>query len=284
MSNLKQNTALIIAALTFKETQRRRILWIGLLMGGAFLLLFGLGFHFIYLEFANEISLAGDESEVAFSFLTLAGLYVTNFLIIILSVLISVSAISGEIDTHTIDALITKPIRRWEVVLGKWLGYALMILCGVLLLPGGILLIVYWRAGFVMNNVPAGLLLMYMEGLIVMTLTIAGGTRLSTLANGALAFMLYGLAFIGGWVEQVGALFRNETAVDLGILASLIMPAEVLWRKASTLFQPQIASGIGFAGPFAVSAQPNNLMLGYAGIYILFSLLFALSSFSRRDL
>lgn len=284
MSNLKQNTALIIAALTFKETQRRRILWIGLLMGGAFLLLFGLGFHFIYLEFANEINLAGDESEIAFSFLTLAGLYVTNFLIIILSVLISVSAIAGEIDTHTIDALITKPIRRWEVVLGKWLGYALMILCGVLLLPGGILLIVYWRAGFVMNNVPAGLLLMYMEGLIIMTLTIAGGTRLSTLANGALAFMLYGIAFIGGWVEQVGALFRNETAVDLGILASLIMPAEVLWRKASILFQPQITGDIDFVGPFAVSAQPNNLMLAYAGIYIFLSLLFALFSFSRRDL
>lgn len=280
---LQQITTFIIAALTFKETQRRRILWIGLLMGGAFLLLFGLGFHFIYLEFASEPDMM-DDANVAFTFLTLAGLYVTNFLIIILSVLISVSAISGEVDTHTIDTLITKPIRRWEVVLGKWLGYAFMILCGVLLLPGGILLIVYLRAGFAMNNVPAGLFLMYMEGLIIMTLTIAGGTRLSTLANGAVAFMLYGVAFIGGWVEQVGALFRNETAVDLGILASLIMPAEVLWRKASTLFQPQIMGNFNFAGAFAVSAQPNNLMLVYAGIYILLSLLFALFSFSRRDL
>lgn len=275
-------TTLTIARLTLKETQRRRILWIGLIMGLAFLLLFGTGFHFIYQEF--EAAGNPQDESFALTFLTLAGLYVSNFLIIMLSVLISVSTISGEIDTHTIDAVITKPIRRWEVVLGKWLGFAFMILVGVLLLPGGILLIVYLRSGFTMANVPAGLAFMVLEGLIIMTVSIAGGTRLSTLANGALAFMLYGVAFIGGWVEQIGALLRNETAVDLGILSSLILPSEVMWKKASTMFQPSAAGGLEFAGPFSVVSQPSNAMVVYAVVYVVVFLLAALWSFSRRDL
>ncbi len=275
-------TTLTIARLTLKETQRRRILWIGLIMGLAFLTLFGTGFHFIYQEFQAEGN--PQDATFAFTFLTLAGLYVSNFLIIMLSVLISVSTISGEIDTHTIDTLITKPIRRWEVVLGKWLGFAFMILVGVLLLPGGILLFVYLRSGFSMLNVPAGLAFMYLEGLIIMTVSIAGGTRLSTLANGALAFMLYGVAFIGGWVEQIGALLRNETAVDLGILSSLILPSEIMWKKASTMFQPNVMSGMEFAGPFSVVSQPSNAMVVYAIFYVVIFLLAALWSFSRRDL
>jgi hypothetical protein len=107
-----------------------------------------------------------------------------------------------------------------------------------------------------------------------------GGLRLSTLANGSLAFMLYATAFIGGWVEQIGAMLRNETAVDLGIVAGLIMPADVLWKKASLYFQPGLQTAVQFAGPFVVMSQPGRAMTAYATTL----LLLALWSFSRRDL
>jgi ABC-type transport system involved in multi-copper enzyme maturation permease subunit len=275
-------TILNIARLTIQEAQRRRILWIGTLMGFLFLIVFGLGFHFIYLDVTENLS--PEEFEFPFLFLTLAGLYATNFLVIMVAVLVSVATISGEVETHTIESLITKPVYRWEIVLGKWVGFAIIIFFYVLLLPGGLLLIVYVRAGFTMNNVSAGLGLMYLEGLVGLTVSFVGGTRLSTLANGALAFMLYGVAFVGGWVEQVGALLRNETAVDLGILASLIMPSEILWKKASAVFEPRLVTGFEFAGPFAVGSQPSDGMIIYAVIYILLLLGLALRIFSRRDL
>jgi ABC-type transport system involved in multi-copper enzyme maturation permease subunit len=200
------------------------------------------------------------------------------------SILVSVAAISGEIESHTIESLITKPVRRWEIILGKWVGYAAIILVYVLLLPGGILLIVYLRAGLTLENVPAGLALIYLEGLVGLSISLLGGTRLSTLANGALAFMLYGIAFVGGWVETIGAVLRNETAVDLGIIASLVMPSEILWKKASAVFEPRLVTGFEFAGPFAVSSQPSDAMIVYAVIYMVVLLLLALRSFSRRDL
>lgn len=276
------DTTLTIARLTVRETQRRRVLWVALLMGILFLVVFGLGFHFIYVDVTKYLS--PQEVQFPFLFFSLAGLYATNFLMVMMAVLISVAAVSGEIDSHTVETLLTKPIRRWEVILGKWLGFAFLILLYLLLLSGGIILIVYLRAGFVTHNVVPGLALMYLEALVVLTISITGGTRLSTLANGAMAFMLYGLAFVGGWVEQIGAVLRNETAVDIGIVASLIMPGEVLWKKASTLFQPQAVGGLDFAGPFVVASQPSNAMIVYAILYVLLLLVLALWSFSRRDL
>jgi Cu-processing system permease protein len=271
-----------IARLTIRETQRRRILWIGTLMGIAFLVVFGLGFHFVYLDISRVMS--PDEFRTPFLFMTMAGLYSTNFLVIMVSVLISVATVSGEIESHTVESLLTKPMDRWELIIGKWLGYALIIFLYVLLLPGGVLLIVYLRSGFALSNIPYGLALIYMEGLIGLSVSIAGGTRLSTLANGALAFMLFGIAFIGGWVEQIGAMFRNETAVDLGIVSSLLMPTETLWRKATTIFEPQMGGGMDIAGPFMVAAQPSDVMIGYSILYIIALLALALWLFARRDI
>ncbi len=50
--------------------------------------------------------------------------------------------------------------------------------------------------------------------------------------------MLYGLAFIAGWIEQFGALFRNEAAVNTGIVISLLVPSEAMWKRAAYLLQP----------------------------------------------
>lgn len=251
-------------------------------MGLLFLIVFGLGFHFVYVDVTK--SLPAGEFELPFLFLTIAGVYATNFLVVMVSVLISVSTISGEIESHTIECLLTKPIRRWELLLGKWLGYAAIILIYVLLLPGGVMLIVYFRAGFSLNNVPAGLMMIYIEGLVALSVSMVGGTRLSTLANGALAFMLFGIAFVGGWIEQIGALLRNETAVNIGIVSSLVMPTEILWKKASILFEPQLSLGFEFAGPFGVSSQPSDLMIAYSITYVIALMGLAVLLLSTRDL
>ncbi|MCA9928471.1 MAG: ABC transporter permease subunit, partial [Anaerolineales bacterium] len=263
--------------------QRRRILWLGLLMAVGFLTVFGIGLHYIVSELSRT-GMGREEMEVATGLLLSAGLYVVNFLIIIMSVLTSVTAISGEIDSHTIETLLTKPVRRWEVILGKWLGFVLLLLLYVMLLSGGLMLIYTLRTGFVVHNVVAGMSIMVLQGLVVLSVTMWGGTKLSTLANGVLAFMLYGIAFIGGWVEQIGALFRNETAVDIGIITSLILPTEILWKKALSLFQPKVIAAANFAGPLAVTSQPSDLMIEYAVGYTAVLLLLALYNFSRRDL
>ncbi len=276
----------IIAQLTIREAQRRRILWVALIMGILFVTLFSTGLHYIIRDIQKYgLDLNSELDLIPISALSVTGLYVTNFLVVIMSVLVSVAAISNEVESRLIDTLVTKPMRRWEIVLGKWLGFALMAVVYSLLLSGSILLFVYLRIGFTFDNVLQGMLLMAFNAVIVMTVSILGGTRLSTLANGVVAFMLYGLAFIGGWVEMFGSFLQNETAINIGIVASLVMPIEALWRKAVVLFQPRsLDINNGFAGPFAVGNEPSDAMIIYAIIYVVGLLLVAMRLFGTRDL
>ena len=276
-------TILIFAELTIRETQRRRVLWLVLLLAFGFLTVFGLGLHLIFCEIV-QAGVPMDEIELGLGMLFSAGLYAINFLVVVMAVLISVTAVSGEIDSHTIEALVTKPVRRWQLILGKWLGFTVILTLYTLLLIGGIIVLYRWRTGFPIRNIPAGLGLMLLQGQLVLSLTLLGGTRLSTLANGVLAFMLVGIAFIGGWVEQIGSLLQNETAVDIGIVTSLMMPTEILWKQALVLLQPRVTTSPFAAGPFVVLSQPSTLMIGYALLYTAVLLLLALISFSRRDL
>jgi len=273
----------VIARLTIREAQRRRLLWVALFMGFAFLLVFGVAFHFIRLDIERQVAASEDLSFVSVLLLT-AGLYAVNLLVNVVAVLVSVTTISGEIESHTIDAIVTKPIPRWQVVVGKWLGFAVLVLGYLAMLVGGLMLIVYLRSGFYMDNIVRGVLMMALAALLVLTMSIAGGTRLSTIANGVLTFMLFGIAFLGGLVEQVGALIRNTAAVNVGIVSSLIMPADSLWKKATAYFQPSDVTNPFELGPFAAITEPSTLMVVYAVLYLVVLLAFSLWSFSRRDL
>src|SRR5438105_1694759 len=84
--------------------------------------------------------------------LAMAGLYVVHFLTVMLAIFASVDTVAGEIASHTIQTLVTKPVRRWEVLLGKWLGYAAMLVLYLSLLGGGILLMVYLQVGYTPPN------------------------------------------------------------------------------------------------------------------------------------
>ncbi|MEM8863752.1 MAG: ABC transporter permease subunit, partial [Chloroflexota bacterium] len=257
-----------IANLTIHEGIRRNIVRLAIGMGILFLIVFGVGIHYIFLQFEDANFISENEVAIAGTALTIVGLYVINFLLILVSVLISVASISSEIDTHVIDTIVTKPVSRWEIVLGKWLGFAIMITVYTLMLGGGLITISALRTGVELDSIAGGLALMALNGILVMTISIAGGTRLSTLANGVVAFMLYGIAFIGTWVENIGAVFENEAAVNIGIISSLVVPAEAVWRKASLLFESRILGNPQFAGPITVFSEPSDMMIWYAVFYV----------------
>lgn len=280
------NTIWTITRLTIRETQRRRILWVALFAGLAFLAIFGLGYHYIFQELEGSVSgqRTAELPRTISSLLVTMGLYVVHFLGIALAALLSAGTLSGEIESHTIDTLLTKPLARWQVVVGKWLAFALLLLAYMAALTAGILLLARLRSGFTLTNPLPGLALLMLSALAMLSVSMLGGTRLSTLANGTVAFTLYSLAFVGGWIEQIGALLRNTVAVDLGIFSSLVMPSDALWKRAALLWQPENIANDNLMGPFFVVSQPSPLMTQYAVLYTILLLLAALWSFSRRDL
>jgi ABC-2 type transport system permease protein len=272
---------LVMAHLTFTDARRKRLLAAALGLGAGFVVVFAVGLHFVALD--ARARLAPSQQGFVIGFVLMAALYAANFLIVMTSVLVAVDTLAGEIGSGVIEALCTKPIPRAAVVLGKWLGcWALLVLYAAVLC-GGVLLVARVVGGYTPPNAAQGVGLMLFEGTILLTLTMAGGTRLSTVANGVTIFGLYGLAFIGGWMEQVGTLVSNATSRYIGIAASLLVPSEALWQLAAHTMQPPIVRDINLT-PFSPASVPSPAMVAWAAGYLAAALAGAVLLFRARDL
>src|SRR5262249_55017823 len=132
---------LTIVHLTLHEAARRRILTATLIGAGSFLVLFGIGFHFVARHLTHEVGLTVARQHVALNALTLAGLYATHFLTLMTAVLLPVDTLSGEISTGVVQTVASKPVYRSTIVLGKWLAFALVAVAYFVVVAGGVLAI-----------------------------------------------------------------------------------------------------------------------------------------------
>lgn len=275
----------VIARLTFKEAIRRKIVLAALLLGIVFLGVYGAGLYFIERDLSSTPQ-AGNiiiKNQI-FNFLGLSGLYVVNFLFTAMTVLTSVDTVSGEVTSGTMHTLASKPVRRWEILLGKWLGYIIMLTPYFLFLGGGVVLLTKVLSGYQLPNMEFGLLLIWLNGILILNVTLLGGTQFSSLTNGVLVFAAYGVAFIGGWIEQIGSFLGNTSAVNVGIVSSLLLPSEALWKRAAYEMRSMVVDAVGFSPFTSSSSLPSPLMIQYAVVYAVLALALAIWNFQRRDL
>jgi ABC-type transport system involved in multi-copper enzyme maturation permease subunit len=220
--------------------------------------------------------------EISFAMLTM-GLYAVDLLAVLLTILTSVDTLSGEIASGTIQAVATKPVPRWQVLLGKWVGFVGMLTAYIAIMVGGVNAVTYVMAGVTARHLLRGCLLMWMESLVLLSVTFAFATYFSTLTSGVFALGLHALAFLGGWIEQFGALTQTQRAVSVGVVASLLMPSEALWRRAAFEMQSPLANAMRIS-PFSTLSVPSQAMVFYAALYLAIALVLAIRRFSQRDL
>jgi Cu-processing system permease protein len=272
----------VIAGTTFYEAARKRILWMALLAGVAFLLLFGIALHFQTEAFRDgHVSAFVQKQEL--NGMLLMGLYAIDLLIVVMTVLTSVDTLSGEIASGTMQAMATKPVRRWELLVGKWLGFSAMLTLFIALMVLGINGLTYCMAETTVRHLLQGLGLLWLESMLLLSVSFFFGTSFSTLTNGVLVLGLHGLAFLGGWIEQAGAFTKTPKAVAVGVVASIIMPSESLWRRAAYEMQSPLLTALN-RSPFSGISVPSPLMVGYAAVYMVLFLVLAIRRFSKRDL
>lgn len=274
---------LTIVHLTLHEAGRRRILTATLIGAAAFLILYGIGFHFVAKHAANEAGGIALRQRLMFNFLTLAGLYATHFLTLMTAVLLPVDTLSGDIATGVVQTLASKPVHRSSIVLGKWLAFSMVAVAYFAVVSGGVLLIARGIGHFTPPGLAQGLPLMALDAVVLVSVSIAGGAQLATVTSGILVFGLYGLAFIGGWVEQVGTMTGNVAAQNVGTVASLIMPTEAIWQRAAYFMQPSVMRDLQLS-PFSSGALPSTAMVWWAVFYAVLALLSGIQAFRRRAL
>ena len=278
---------LLIARLTWLETRRRRIALAALICGLLFLAVFATSMYFGFRLAARGGPAQGPVDvvgmRVAATVLTVAGLYVVNFLVTAVAILLPIDSLSGEISSGVIQTLASKPVDRAAIVVGKWLAYLAMTAAYLLLLGGGVILTMRLFADYVAPAVWVPMGLMLLGAAAMLSITIAGGVRLSTITNGIVAFGFYGVAFIAGWMEQIFSLFGNTTARHVGTVVSLLSPADSMWRRAAYELQP-VTTVIFQAGPFGVTSVPSAAMIVWAVLFVVGVLAFAAWQFRRRPL
>jgi Cu-processing system permease protein len=294
-------TLFVIAGVTLREASRRRLLLAGILLGIAFVLVYATGLWFVIgnapcggrgrpCRTAFELL----QIRTALNMISLAGLYVANLLVVATAVLLPVDTISGEIASGITQTLASKPIRRAEILLGKWLAYFLVVGAYLCLTAGGVLLSVWaisrvpGQGGFVVPGAARGLVLMLLAATIMLTLSIGGGTRFSTVTNGMVCFGVFGLGYLGGWIEQIGEIAATSqagrvVARNIGVVVSLLSPSDAVWRLAASGMMPPLARTLGIT-PFAPMSPPNLVMAAWALGYVAVLLALALRSFERRSL
>jgi Cu-processing system permease protein len=273
---------LLIARLTWLETRRRKIALAALVCGLLFLAVFGSAMYFGFRHAATQ---GGNplEMRIAAAVLTVAGLYVVNFLVNAIAILLPIDSLSGEISSGVIQTLASKPVDRAAIVVGKWLAYLAMTAAYLALLGGGVVLSMRLFADYVAPSVLVPMGLMLLGAAVMLSITIAGGVRLSTITNGIVAFGFYGVAFIAGWMEQILSMFGNTAARHVGTVVSLLSPSDSMWRRAAFELQP-IATAVFQNGPFIVVSVPSAAMIAWAVLFIVFVLAFAVWQFRRRPL
>jgi Cu-processing system permease protein len=293
---------LVIAGLTLREAHRRRILLAAAVLGLAFVGVYTFGLWFILSNApcgtrgnpcASPIQAA--QARNALSFLTLAGLYCANFLTVIAAVLLPVDTLSGEIGSGVTQTLASKPIRRSEILVGKWLAYWLMMAAYLCLTAGGVLIAVWAVNRALLDLGPAlppglvvGLPLVLLEATLMLTVSIAGGTRFSTVANGIVAFGLFGIAFLGGWIEEIGEVVVQTQSArtiirDIGTVVSLVNPSDALWRLAAYHMIPPLVRDLGLT-PFTPLLPPTGAVALWAVAYLVVVFAIGLRQFERRPL
>jgi Cu-processing system permease protein len=276
----------IMAGFTLREAARKRILAGAVVLTLLFVGLYAAAARFGYRNIDNSDQLTELTRPLFKMFIMLVGLYVTTFVGSLLAIFISVGTISSEVDNRLLDAILPRPIRRWEVVTGKWLGFALMLAIYVTVTTGAVILVTRILGGFWPRNPHVGIGALVLSSLFLMTLAMVGSSYFSTVTNGVIVTMLYAVGVIAGQMEQVGATLPtpSDALQRIGIVVSLIVPSDSLWRLASAQMSPERLVTFGIPSPWTSVNPPTYWITLWASGLIIIGVALAGWAFTKRDL
>ncbi|HLZ47529.1 MAG TPA: ABC transporter permease [Candidatus Limnocylindria bacterium] len=246
--------ALVIGRLVIREAGRRRLLLALLILTLIVMALTGWGFSRIPTITQRGVALSETQVKLISSQFLILTMFMFSFVLAMAAVFIAAPQISGEVESGTALAILSRPISRTEYVLGKWIGLAAL----VAVYAGGAAAIELGIVNAVVGYVPPEpvqfIAFVIGEGLVIMTFAVLLSTRLSGMVGGVTALVLFGIAWIGGIVGGIGVAFDNAGITHVGTATRLILPTDGLWRGAVYALEPQAVVAAG-SGP-AAAANP----------------------------
>jgi ABC-type transport system involved in multi-copper enzyme maturation permease subunit len=277
----------IIARLTLREAVRRKLLWslAGLTIVIAVLTAWG------FSRLADASPVTGPIEMVGVSQVLVLLAFMFSFVLAMTAVFAASPAIGPEIESGLLLAMLARPIRRGDVLLGRWLGLSLVLV--VYALVAGYLEIgaVAWATGYLPAEPALAPLYLAGQTLVLLTLAIVFSTRIASVAGGAVAVVAYGLAWMAGILGGVGDTINSDVLRGAGLVAHVVLPSDILWRGSVFALSPteQVLKAGGFDGrvfqvsPFYASSPPGPLWLAWCVVWIVAALAVGIVLLRNRE-
>jgi ABC-type transport system involved in multi-copper enzyme maturation permease subunit len=284
--------ALVVARLTVQEASRRRLLLALVILT---LLVVGFsawGFNKITTVTRSDGSLL---SPVQVTLITSQLLIVVTFVysgvLALSAAVVAGPLISSEVESGLLLSMLARPMRRSEVVIGKWLGLAVLV---AIYAAGSAFLeiaAVDWATGYVPPHPVELVLFVGTEGLVLLSLGLLLSTRLSGITGGVIALVAWLMGWVGGVVGDIGVGLQNQAIENVGKVSHLILPTDGLWRGAVYAMEPdavlatlRAAGTVGRANPFAAVDPPPIDFLAWVGVWFAIMLGLSIWSFRTREI
>jgi Cu-processing system permease protein len=252
----------IVALNTFREAVRDRVLYslvfFGLLMMAAAILV-------------GQISIGIEDTVIV----TL-GLSAISMIGLLIAVFIGVALVSKEMDKYTLYALLAKPVRRWEFLLGKFGGLVLTLAVNTAAMALGLLVVMLYVRHSLQRSDAVVLVAVYFI-LLKLALVVALALLFSCFTTPLLAILFtVGLYIVGLYVQEL-----RDLPFDL------MSPAMSSFTKWLSYLLPNFENFNVMAMAAHGRAVPGALILQntlYALLYCTIVLTAAAAVFSRRNL
>lgn len=277
-----------IATYAVRESVRRRVFLVVLVLTVAFLVLYALGVRaaFDQTGLLDESAPLDDQAITGGTLLGLA-MFATLFLGSVLAVFLTFGTVSGDAERGLLQTLVVRPVGRPSLLLARYLAAATV--------AGGYVLAVYLVAvvltgaagGWWPDRVLAPGLLLAGGVAIVAALSLLASVFLSTTASGIAVFMAFGAGLTAGLLHQIGDALDVDSLQDVGRIASLALPFEALYQWGLRLLTVDTGGFTGIVinlGPFGGARDGGAGLLVWAAGYVALACGLAVLGFVRRDL
>jgi ABC-type transport system involved in multi-copper enzyme maturation permease subunit len=283
---------LVIARLTVQETSRRRLILALVILTLIVVGFSAWGFQKITTVTNSEgATLPPEQVALITSQLLIVVTFMYSGVLALSAAVVAGPLISSEVESGLLLSILARPVRRSEVVIGKWLGLAVLI---AIYAAGSALLelaAVDWATGYLPPHPLQLILYVGAEGLVLLSLGLALSTRLSGITGGVIALVAWLMGWIAGVVGDVGTGLQNQAVENVGVISHLLLPTDGLWRGAIYAMEPdaliatmRAAGTVARANPFAAVDPPPITFLAWVVIWFALMLTLSVWSFRTREI
>jgi ABC-type transport system involved in multi-copper enzyme maturation permease subunit len=278
---------LIFANLAVAELVRRRVIAAVAVLTVLCIALTGWAFsklHQYALTHAAAITRGDEATANSIQVILLAHMF--GMVLAVGAAFLAAPAIASDVESGVALAILPRPVRRIDLLLGKFFGLAAVTIIFVFLTGGVEFAVVHAITGYSPPHPIEALAYISAGAVVLLALSLAGSTRFSPIAVGIVAVALYGVSWIGQVADAVAAAYHNGAIRTACTVISLLIPSGGMWRGAIYNLEPAMLAAVSAqvsVNPITVTSPPTQAYLIWTAAWVVAVLAMAVAAFNRRD-